>query len=233
MTNLFSPAPWRAFTMALSMAGTPALAHVPVQPPKVVPATAQAPDRKLTNTQAPLTDPATKQIRGFYDTLLESMQHAQALGMDGRYKKLEPAIDKAFDFPGMTQMIIGPNWAAMSEADKTALTSAFRRMTIADYAHNFDGYGGEAFTVDPQVIERKGDKVVRSKLVLPGKAPIPFVYRMTKTAQGWQILDIFLNGYVSEVATRRADFASTLRKGGASALAAKLNAMTDAMLKGK
>lgn len=218
MTKISSRAPFRALALALTLAGAPAMAQA-------------APAASA--TQAPLSDPAAKQIRVFYDTLLDSMKHAKALGVKGRYKKLQPAVDKAFDFPGMTKMTVGPSWTAMSEADKTMLTDAFRRMTIADYAHNFDGYGGEAFIVDPKVVERSGDKIVSSKMVLPGKTPIPFVYRMTKTAKGWQILDIFLNGYVSEVATRRADFASTLKTGGAKALAAKLNAMTDKTLKGQ
>ena len=182
---------------------------------------------------APLTDPAAKQIRGFYDALLNSMKHAKALGVKGRYKALEPAVDAAFDFTDMTRMTVGPKWDTLPEADRTALTDAFRRMTIADYAHNFDGYGGEAFVVDPNVPERSGDKVVSTKMTLPGKDPIPFVYRMHKTAKGWQIVDIFLNGYVSEVATRRADFASTLKTGGAAALTQKLNALTDKTLAGK
>ena len=53
---------------------------------------------------------------------------------------------------------------------------------------------------------------------------------MDNVAGRWKIVDIFLNGYVSEVATRRADFASTLKSGGARALAAKLNALTEKTL---
>ena len=223
MTQPRSPVPFRAFALALALAGTPVIAQAAPQAGAVAPATAQA----------ALNDPAAQQIRGFYDALLDSMKHAKALGIQGRYKKLQPAIDTAFDFADMTKMTVGPQWTAMPDADKTLLTDAFRRMTIADYAHNFDGYGGETFIVDPKVVERSGDKLVSSKMVLPGKDPIPFVYRMTKTAKGWQIVDIFLNGYVSEVATRRADFASTLKSGGAKALAAKLNALTDKTLKGQ
>ena len=53
-------------------------------------------------------------------------------------------------------------------------------MTIADYAHNFDGYSGEASSVDPKVQERSGDKIVSTKMTAPGKAAIPFVYRMDR-----------------------------------------------------
>jgi phospholipid transport system substrate-binding protein len=198
-----------------------------------VPALAQAQDAAApAATQAPLSDPAAKQVKVFYDALLTAMKNAKSLGVTGRYKTLEPAIDATFDFSTMTKMAVGPQWDTTSEADRKALSAAFRRMTIADYAHNFDGYGGEQFIIDPAVKERSGDKIVSSKMILPGKDPVPFVYRMDKASGSWRVIDIFLNGYVSEVATRRADFASTLKDGGASALAQKLNAMTDKTLKG-
>lgn len=177
-------------------------------------------------------DPAAKQIESFYDALLYSMKHAKTLGVSGRYKKLAPAADAAFDFPTMTKMTIGPDWQSMSQANQAALIAAFRRLTVADYARNFDDYNGEQFVVDPKVQERNGSKIVSSKMTAPGKAPIPFVYRMEKTADGWQIIDVYLNGYISEVATRRADFASTLKSGGAPALIKKIDVLTDNMLKG-
>ena len=180
------------------------------------------------NTQL---DPAAKQICGFYDALLDTMKHAKELGVTGRYKKLGPAIDAVFDFATMTKLTIGPDWTNMSDADRKMLTDAFRRMTIADYAHNFDGYDGETFAVTPTVQERAGDKIVNSQMTVTGKDPIPFLYRMTQMNGSWKIIDIYLNGYVSEVATRRADFASTLKSGGAPLLVQKLNALTDTTLK--
>lgn len=192
--------------------------------------TVAAPAAAMPPAATALPDPGARQIRAFYDTLLDSMKHAKQLGVTGRYKKLAPAIDATFDFPAMTKMTVGPNWETMPEADRQTLIDAFRRMTIADYAHNFDGYNGEAFNVEPNVQERADSKIVQTKMTAPGKAPIPFVYRMTKGRDGWKIVDIYLNGFVSEVAARRADFASTLKSGGAAALAQKLNAITDKAL---
>lgn len=180
--------------------------------------------------QTAASDPAAKQIEAFHGALLDTMKQAKELGVQGRYKKLEPAVDAVFDFPAMTQTIVGPSWTSMSAGDRTKIIDAFRRMTIANYAKNFDGYSGEQFVTNPQVQERGGDKIVSTQMTSPGKPPIPFVYKMDNS-HGWKIADIFLNGYVSEVATRRADFASTLKSGGASALVEKLNALTDNLLK--
>lgn len=180
---------------------------------------------------AATNDPAARQIESFHATLLDTMKHAKGLGVQGRYNRLAPAVDAAFDFQAMTQAIVGPSWAAMPAGDRKTIIEAFRRNTIASYAKNFDAYNGEQF-VTTGVQDRGSEKIVSTQLTAPGKAPVPFVYRMDSAHGGWKIDDILLNGYVSEVATKRADFASTLKSSGASGLAQKLNVLSDNLLKG-
>ena len=177
-------------------------------------------------------DPAARSIDAFHAALLDTMKRAKELGVQGRYNRLQPAVDAVFDFATMTQAIVGPDWTSMSASDHKSIIDAFRRLTIANYAKNFDGYSGEQFVTAPQVQERGGDKVVSTQMTAPGKAPIAFIYRLDDSHGGWKIDDIYLEGFVSEVATRRSDFASTLKSGGAPALAQKLNALADNLLKG-
>jgi phospholipid transport system substrate-binding protein len=179
-------------------------------------------------------DPAARQVESFYAVLLDCMRRGNELGVQGRYKVLEPAVDAAFDLPEMTRLTVGPAWTSMSEPDRQKVIAAFRRMTIANYAANFDDYGGQQFSVDPNVVERNGDKIVRSQMSTPdGKAPILFVYRMHASGDSWKSIDVYLNGVVSQLAARRADFSSTLQTGGASLLAEKVNALADNLLKAK
>ncbi len=174
---------------------------------------------------------ATLPVREFYDALLYTMKHAKQLGIRGRFAHLEPAVSNVFDFEVMTQFTVGQNWGKMTPHERVALMDAFRKLTTADYARSFNDYGGESFVVRPKVEKRDGDDIVSTQMNVPDKAPIPFVYRMHKTPRGWRIVDIYLNGYISEVATRRADFASTLQSGGVTALTRKLDAMADQTLK--
>jgi phospholipid transport system substrate-binding protein len=178
------------------------------------------------------SDPAANRIESFYATLLDTMKRGTELGIHGRYQALTPAVDATFDLPTMIKFICGPGWDAMSVDDRKSLVDAFRRMTIANYASNFDSFNGERFDVDPAVVTKGTDRFVQTSLVLPHDKPIPFVYRMRQTADGWKVIDIYLNGYVSEAATRRSDFASTLAAGGAPALSKKLDAMADGLLAG-
>lgn len=177
-------------------------------------------------------DPAADRIQSFYTSLLDVMKRGPQLGMQGRYQALQPAVDATFDIPSMIQFIVGTGWANISQSDKTALITAFRRMTVANYAANFTKFDGEQFNVDPNVQQRGPDKLVQTTLVPRGDKPVPLIYRMRDTTGSWKVIDVFLEGYVSTLATRRSDYASTLAGGGASALVAKINQLSDNLLAG-
>ena len=186
----------------------------------------------LASVPARAADPAADRIQSFYTSLLDTMKRGPQLGMQGRYHALEPAVDAAFDIPAMIQFIVGPGWSGTNDGDKNNLIAAFRRMTIANYAANFTSFDGEQFNVDPQVQQRGPDRLVQTTLVPRGQKPVPLVYRMRESSGNWKIIDVFLNGYVSELAMRRSDFAATLAKGGAAALVAKMNQISDGLLSG-
>ncbi len=177
------------------------------------------------------TDPAAKQIQAFYDVLLDNMKRGKELGLMGRYNKLKPVIEQTYDLPLMTSLSVGSSWSGLSAGDQQALTTAFERMTLANYAKNFDTFSGEKFVVDPAAQVHGTDKVVMTKLVTSGQT-IPFNYRMRQSGGSWKVIDVYLNGFVSELATRRSDFAATLSTGGAPALVKKINDLADNVMKG-
>ena len=117
----------------------------------------------------------------------------------------------------------------MSPQDQQAVTTALSRYTIASYASNFNSYDGEKFVVEPASSERGTDRMVASKLVTKGET-IPFNYRMRQAGSNWKVIDIFLNGYVSQIAKQRSDFGATVQSGGAKALIAKLDALSDKLM---
>ena len=200
----------KSLTVALMLAGAPALTALLTVP-----------------VQAQAADPAVDQVQGFYDALLASMKSGGTA--KSRYDKLKPAVEKAFDLPAMTAIAVGPTWASLSDADKKALTDAFSRMTIANYAKSFDSYGGEKFTVEPASIARGNDHFVKSTMKTSNET-IAFNYRTHQVGSDWKITDVYLAGNISQMAQKRSDFAATLASGGASGLAKRINALTDQML---
>ena len=177
--------------------------------------------------QAP--DPAVQQVQTFYSALIDSMKHAKELGVKGRYEKLKPTIEQTFDLPSMVRLAVGPDWTTMPAAEQQALLVAFERMTVANYASNFSGYDGEKFVVDPVATVRGTDRVVQSKLIAKDQT-IPFSYRMRQTGGSWKVVDIYLNGFISQLATQRSEYALTLTASGASGLVKKLNALADKLM---
>lgn len=179
-------------------------------------------------------DPAADRIQAFDAALLETMKQGKALGPQGRYRKLEPAVEAAFDLPTMTGAAVGPaEWSKISPSDQAKLIAAFKRVNVGNWARNFDEWDGERFQVG-KVDTRGVDKLVRNQLIPRSGPPVDLNYRMREAgAGGWRIVDVYYNGAISSIATQRSDYASALKAGGAAALLKKLDAQGDALMKGK
>jgi phospholipid transport system substrate-binding protein len=181
---------------------------------------------------AQAADPGAAQVEALNGVLLDTMKQGKSLGVQGRYRKLEPAVQAAFDLPAMTRIAVGPTWASLTPQDQASLTKAFSRLTVANYAKNFDSFGGEKFTVDPQVETRGPDKLVHSQIVLPHDKPVDFRYRLRQGSDGrWKIIDVYYNGSISQLAARRSDFASSISKG-AAALLQRIESLSDKLMQG-
>ena len=171
-----------------------------------------------------MTDPAIAPVQALDAGLLATMKAGARAGVAGRAAQIGPVVDRSFDIPLMTRLAVGPGWTGFAPADQTALVAAFRRLTVNTYARNFDGYSGQSFAVAPQVETRAGDKLVRTTLVDPSGSPVAIAYRLRQNGNGWRIIDVFYKS-ISQLTTRRSDFAQILAQGGAKALIAHLDAM--------
>jgi phospholipid transport system substrate-binding protein len=177
------------------------------------------------------SDPAAQTIEGFDHTLLDTMKQAKALGVQGRFRKMETAVRNTYDLQAMMRVATSAYWARMSPADQAALVAAFGRFSAATYARNFSDYSGQKLIITG-VDTRLPDKLVRTQLVISSAAPINLVYRMRQTDGRWRIIDVFYNGTISQLAQQASDFSATLLSGGAPALIKKLDSQTDRLLQG-
>jgi phospholipid transport system substrate-binding protein len=180
---------------------------------------------------AQASDPAAAKIESFDAAVIKTLQAGKAAGATGRAKVVGPAVEQTFDLPFMTRLAVGPDWAKMSADEQAALQKAYARYAVANWAKNFDNYNGQKLELDGPVVDRGADKLVKTKLTGPGSSPVSLAYRMRDTGSGWKVIDVFYNGGISQLNTQRSDFASTLKSGGAKALVAKLDSLTDKLLK--
>lgn len=175
-------------------------------------------------------DPGVVQIEAFDSALLDTMKGGKALGAKGRYRRLAPVIERTFDLPVMTKFAVGPAWSSFTPAQQQAVIEAFTRLSIASYAHNFEDFSGQRFQVDPNPVNRGPDKIVQSQMFRPNDSPVSLTYRMRESGGSWKIIDIYF-GAISQLTTRRSDFAAPIAQGGAPGLLTHLNALVDNLMK--
>jgi phospholipid transport system substrate-binding protein len=182
---------------------------------------------------ASAADPAAAHIERFYDALLAVMKEAKKLSFDERYKHLAPSIAQTFDLGLMTRLAVGPAWTQLGADQQQRLTAAFSRYTISVYANRFDDYGGERFTVSPASIPNPNGVIVNSQLIKTNGESVSLNYLLRQEGGGsWKVIDVYLSGTVSELATRRSEFAAVLQRSGADGLVQMIEHRTAALRSG-
>ena len=165
-------------------------------------------------------------VQSLYDALLSTMKNGRTLGQSGRFTQLEPVIRRTFDIPSMARLSVGSSWASLTEAQRQQVTESFGRYISAIYADRFDSYAGQKLQVTGEQPVVAGI-MVRSQIVKANGEPVNVDYMMRRDGDSWLISDIYLDGAISEVATRRSEFAAILRTDGVDGLIAALNRKAD------
>ncbi len=182
----------------------------------------------LSATQAPAGDvgPATAAVERFHGALFANMKDGKALGFEGRKQKLEPVIKDTFDLTAMARVSTGAAWTKMPEDERSKVVAAFTDWTVASYAANFKEWDGEAFVTKGAKDDGKGNTMVETVLTLKNAAPVAFTYRMRESAGAPKVVDIFLDGSVSQMAMHRSQFAAALSAGGTANLLKHMEDLT-------
>lgn len=162
-------------------------------------------------------------LEGLHAALLDVMQHADALGFEGRRARLAPVLTKSFDLASMARIAAGRHWSELGDADRQRLVETFSNLTIATYAARFTGYSGERFEITGEAPSAQQTTVVHTRIVRPGAEEVKLDYRLRSSAAGWRILDVFLDGSVSELALRRSEYTAVIQRDGFQALVSALD----------
>jgi phospholipid transport system substrate-binding protein len=165
-------------------------------------------------------------VQSLYDALLSTMKNGRALGQSGRFTQLAPVIRRSFDTASMARLSVGPSWSALTDAQRQQMTESYGRYISAIYADRFDGYSGQKFEVMGEQPASAG-VMVKSQIIKANGEPVIVDYLMRRSGDSWLISDIYLDGAISEVATRRSEFAAILKSDGISGLITALNRKAD------
>jgi phospholipid transport system substrate-binding protein len=171
---------------------------------------------------------AVTKIQTYYQELMPTIQQAGRLSVRERDKRFTPVITAVFDLPTMTRLAVGPAWKTFSPEQQAAVREGFARFIVADYASQIKDYSGESFVVDPQTVPetRGGGEIVKTRLLQPGGRTVNINYLVRNN----RVIDVYLNGTISDLATRRDEFSSLIASGGADALIKRLRERTETLL---
>jgi phospholipid transport system substrate-binding protein len=161
-----------------------------------------------------LAHPAVSVVESLHASLIGIMKTAETLGYDGRSKALAPILTDAFDLAFMAKKSIGRSWKKLGEEERARWVDTFQRLTCANYAGRFHDHSGQSFETREVTAGSHDTMVVQTTLVNPAGDDVELNYRLFETDKGWRIIDVYLDGTVSELALRRAEYSAVLKRDG-------------------
>ena len=182
------------------------------------PAISQGVDQSLTPAEGAAAEDATAAARdvveSFHEALLGSMKEADALGFQGRYERIVASLDETFDLPFMARTLVGATWKQLTPQQQADFVDLSRRLSASRYADNFDGYAGQHFETHSEEPAARGTIVVKTEFVQPKDKNVQFDYRLRKVKDRWRIIDIYLDGVISELVLWRGQYRSLIENEG-------------------
>lgn len=138
---------------------------------------------------------------------------------------VEQKVLPHFNFSRMTALAVGKDWRQADEAQKKALTEAFKELLVRTYSNALIAYKNETVDFKPFKMQAgETDVTVRTAINQHGaKQPITLDYSLEKLSSGWKVYDVVVAG-VSLVTNYRSSFATEVRNGGIDGLIKTLQA---------
>jgi phospholipid transport system substrate-binding protein len=160
-------------------------------------------------------------VSEFDASLLQVMRDATQHSFRMRFDALATSMDTTFDFEGMAAMALGSAWHGITLQERTAVVNAFRRFSVASYVGAFDSYSDQRYVIVGRSSVPQG-VIVMADLVQADNQGVRFGYLLHQVGGTWRVIDIYLDGTISQLALRRSEFYSVLAQAGTDGLVNRL-----------
>lgn len=175
---------------------------------------------------SPVAAPITRLNQALLD-LMKSGGHEPART---RLQRFLPVMQENFDLDTALRVVAAPYFDRANEAERHQALDAFTRQSAAQYVDRFNSYEGQTIEIVGERPGTRGTMLVDTDLERPGKSTVRLTYVLRQEGSGWKILDVLAKGTISQLASQRADFQSSLRSGGLQGLTRDLNAKVEQLL---
>ena len=129
----------------------------------------------------------------------------------------EKMLNNHFDKKLIHRAVLGKASKGASESELIRFGKAFDKHIIKVYASQLGVYSNQLFIIDKAFKKGKKDTIVSSHIEHETAPPLRIDWRLRDRGEGTKIIDIAIEG-VSLLATKRADFGASIKKGGLHSL---------------
>ena len=183
------------------------------------------------STPAPAAEPAIPShvavpvglVERLQSSMIEVIKESPHLDYAERFAAIEKIVRFTFDIPAMARATYGPGYGALTSEQKRLWLKTYERFHISSLAGSMGKYQGQQYRTlgflepGPKLV------IVQSKLDFPGRTADLFIdYRVFRTPEGWRIVDVYSPPTISEVAMRRAEYQTVLKRRGFDGLIAEM-----------
>ncbi len=163
-------------------------------------------------------------IAGLNASLLDVLKQSEDLDYAGRYALLQPCLGERFDLQYMARQSVGRSFLDLDEEDRQIWYKMFANYMTANYAARFDHYSEQRFEILGEEAGARDTVLVRTQVIDPADKNFDLSYRLRETPAGWKVVDVYLKGTISELALRRSEYSTVLKRDGFEALVASVTA---------
>jgi phospholipid transport system substrate-binding protein len=131
---------------------------------------------------------------------------------------VETKVLPHFNFRRTTQIAMGQSWRRATPEQQEQLVGQFKLLLVRTYSGALASYRDQVIEFRPlRAKPGETEVTVRSFVKQGGTAPVAIDYDLEKTASGWKIFDVRLDG-ISLAANYRSAFAEEIRNNGIDGL---------------
>jgi phospholipid transport system substrate-binding protein len=163
-----------------------------------------APSRAADDPAGFISDLGQRTVRVLAAKVSESEREAQ----------FRAIFEEGFDVPAISRFVLGNYWRVATEEQRRTFITLFEAYVVHAYAVRFNEYSGQQLKVTSARAEGDDSALVQSVIAQPsGAPPLRVDWRVGKTAKGFKINDVVVEG-VSMAVTQRQEFSAVIQRNG-------------------
>jgi phospholipid transport system substrate-binding protein len=149
----------------------------------------------------------------FADKVLTALRD-RSLTQEQRLRTVDALVTENLDLDRIARIALGRYWRAAAEAERQEFAALFKASVLASYSRRFEEYADRRLRVAGA--SPAGEDVMVESYLEGAATPIRLDWRLEHGDQGWQVLDVMVEG-VSLLITYRNEFAAVIERGGGMA----------------